>query len=229
MLRIADLGRTFGIAGGSVFQEPWKSVAEVVVPKNLQDFVDQSDKIDLVIFGGGSDIHPDLYNHKNVASHVSATPSFRDVVEVASFKVCIQKKIPVLGICRGAQLACAMAGGFLVQHVVNHAGMNHNILDVITGKKHSITSAHHQMMVPGKVKHTLIAKMEEPISKIYMFDNATSKVSHIDMEPEIVYFPTVNCLAVQGHPEFMACDHETVVYVRQLVNKYLLEGRGLNV
>lgn len=230
MLRIADLGATFGISGGSVFRSPWHDFATVVVPRSYGDFVDQSDEIDLVIFGGGGDIHPSLYGHNDVGSHVGSTPSARDVNELASYRVCLKKEIPVFGICRGAQLACIMADGFLVQNVTNHAGSNHMIQDIRDDKEYEITTAHHQMMGLEGTKHELIAKMPKPISRGYLYDKGgKNKYSVIDMEPEIVFFPEIRSLAVQGHPEFMSSSHPTVVYVRGLVNKYLLKGKAKNV
>src|SRR5688572_27908305 len=54
---------------------------------------------DLMVFTGGSDLHPKLYNQANNRSHPN--PS-RDVFEVGMYKIFENKK--KLGICRGGQL-----------------------------------------------------------------------------------------------------------------------------
>jgi gamma-glutamyl-gamma-aminobutyrate hydrolase PuuD len=118
----------------------------------------------------------------------------------------IEEKIPILGICRGAQLACAAAGGILIQHVDGHA-RSHSI-KTSDGKEMVTSSLHHQMMFPWEVEHELIAWASPSRSNNYV-GITEEEAKHIPekdgiyVEPEIVWFPKIKCLAIQGHPEFM--------------------------
>ena len=87
--------------------------------RNLFDNVIQwspGAKYDAIVFEGGSDIHPSLYNNPNTDIFVGDTPSNRDRIELGAFKHAVDQGALVIGVCRGAQLACALAGGKLVQN-----------------------------------------------------------------------------------------------------------------
>lgn len=65
-----------------------------------------------IIIGGGSDIDPLLYGGKSLEKpqHDAA----RDSLELRMIKRAWQRRIPILGICRGAQLLNVTRGGTLV-------------------------------------------------------------------------------------------------------------------
>jgi hypothetical protein len=88
-----------------------------------------------------------------------------------------------------------------------------------TGRVLVTSSVHHQMMYPWKVDHHLIAWASTPRSRDYVGVDA----GLITVEPEIVHFPKIKALAIQGHPEFMNPKDEFVVYCLDLVRQYLLE------
>lgn len=222
-LKILDLGSAYGMQTAHMFT-PWvtRGLAMVIRP-SWADGLSLIKDSDLVCFGGGADIHPSLYGSTDVASWVSIKPSGRDVVEQQAFTEAVKRKKPILGICRGAQLACALAGGKLIQDVTSHAGGSHNI-DTQEGRSRVISSAHHQMMyvTPNLVEHTEVIAWCEPRSHHYLHD-IPDFVPPV-VEPEILLFKNVNALAVQGHPEFMNPTHSTVCYVRQLISQYLLNN-----
>src|SRR6478609_9122442 len=85
---------------------------------------------DLVVFLGGEDIDPALYNEP--VHRKTDFNSKRDEREVAVFKTCIENDIPMFGICRGMQFIHAMSGGKLYQNVEGHGGSPHDIIDVET-------------------------------------------------------------------------------------------------
>ncbi len=178
--------------------------------------------VDAVVLWGGTDIHPSLYKQKhhknNGAPH---KPSERDVFEQKTVLYCKTKGIPIIGVCRGAQMLCAMAGGTLVQNVQNHAGPNHKITTV-DGQTLTSNSLHHQMMDPFKVSHNLLAWADKPLSGIY--DGETTDDQHaMPFEPEVVYFPQLKGYAVQGHPEYIHNKkNEFVQYVLKGVETYIL-------
>lgn len=160
--------------------------------------------LDAVVFWGGQDIHSSLYQHPAHMSNQSrgSHPTERDRFEWALMTFCKHHKIPMIGVCRGAQLMCAFAGGSLIQHVTGHVGVGDHTVTTNTGEIFTVTSCHHQMMYPWEVPHELLAWSSKNLSARY--EKYGDVVADMDgrPEPEIVYFPAFNGLAIQGHPEW---------------------------
>lgn len=168
----------------------------IVVP-NIED-------ADIIILPGGADINPAIYNRK--AHHTTYFNRERDAREIADFNQVREDQV-VLGICRGAQLVCALFGGILVQNCHHHCGSDH----VITNGKESymISSIHHQMMYPyemPKEDYEILFRSKHRLSDVYEGDGVNPDKIIEDGEPEIILFHKPGmpkCLAVQGHPEMM--------------------------
>ena len=178
----------------------------------------------LVIWGGG-DIHPSLYLRDNVNSYVGPQLSQRDQAEAKLFLKALNAGVTVVGVCRGAQIGCALTGGILIQNVSGHE--NTHLITTIDGKTFASSSLHHQMMYPWGVDHDLIAWTNYPKSHIYEGITDTElekwpkdKVNEkLLIEPEIVWFPTTKCLALQGHPEMMQIDCLYNQYIKTLISE----------
>lgn len=169
---------------------------------------------DAILFEGGSDIHPKIYNHPNTHSGVGDDLSHRDKVEVEAMTDAINKKALIIGICRGAQLACALAGGKLVQHVNNH-GSSHYV-ETNDGSAFRVSSVHHQMMYPWNIDHEVLAwAMESDEYHGHEIDEDLME----EQEPEAVYFPKIRALAFQWHPEWAATEQETNFTINQIKEK----------
>lgn len=176
----------------------------------------------LLLFWGGQDIHPSLYKEgRGALSGAGGKISERDHIEVGLYQKAVELGIPVLGICRGAQLMCALNGGKLVQHVVGHTADHH--ITTNTGGRILVTSTHHQMMLP-KGDFELLAWSSEKRSSVYFGAGRTQiEECHEEAfkEPEIVFYPKTKTLAVQGHPEYMKADEAFPQYVFQLLKEKL--------
>lgn len=212
------------VGRGTGEHEPFDQVfpeSQLVTAKQIEDGAD----IDCLVIWGGEDISPSLYGHKvSAATWADERLSQRDWIESSAIQECIRRDIPIIGVCRGAQLVCAMAGGSLIQHVENH-GRSHHI-DTFDGQSIVTSSVHHQMMFPFGVDHKLIAWAKEPRSRgCYIVGNDQSEPAMEDKpEPEIVWFPKIKALAIQGHPEFHA-DPENdpfVQYCMKLVRQFII-------
>ena len=209
---------------------------DVVVPSyNPEDMANSNGC--LVIWGGG-DISPSLYGqHPCSRTGAKDEMSSQDFIEMQLAATAVKKGIPIIGICRGAQMMCAMAGGKLIQDVSGH-GNNHQI-ETDTGKILTTTSVHHQMMFPWDIaNYNLIAWTYPKRSKEYIEGTQVGdkekdrgdvvvafpdKVDPMYHEPEIIYLPQIKALCIQGHPEFIAnLEHEFVQYCRALVTQYLI-------
>ncbi len=177
-------------------------------------------KNSILILHGGSDISPSIYGQKpSKRNGADEQLSSRDLSEIIIAKRAIELGIPIFGICRGAQLACALAGGTLIQHVDNHVGSYHDIVNN-DGELFSTSTCHHQMMNPFEIKHEMIAWSAPSRSDVYISEG--EKNLEMPLEPEVVFFPTIKALGVQGHPEWMGKDTAFVQYCLKLIEEKLL-------
>jgi putative glutamine amidotransferase len=80
--------------------------------------------IDGLLLSGGGDIEPIRYGAP-AAPEVDGVDRARDGWELALVAAAIERGVPVLGICRGAQILNVAAGGTLVQHLPDHTDQVH--------------------------------------------------------------------------------------------------------
>lgn len=227
MINIMDVGATYGYPCAGIF-EPWKpNVAKWDLSKGME----QLRGINLVIFGGGQDVSPAMYNHRNIASGTSNFPTARDSLESRIYDVVMgdYEGIYCLGICRGAQFLCAVSGGWLVQHLDNHAGQDHVVIltDDMFDAKITTNSYHHQMMVPSNGRGTKLLGYTKQLSNEMVYDvNAIGVKGEVpDYNPEIVLFNS-RSLGFQCHPEYLPSNHKLPTKVREYVYHYF--GLGEN-
>src|SRR3990167_5420875 len=225
-MKLFTLGLCFG--AGEIYKDMFNSVVVLHSPggHNSKQLLQTIAKEDVILYGGGEDISPSLYNESahRFTMAPSSSPSLRDSFEAAAFSKGLEIGAGHYGICRGAQILCALSGGNVVQHVTNHAGSNHWI-DTKDGM-FLTSSAHHQMMWPYDMatdKFQILGTSVENLSTVYAFNNEKI-VRKIDYkEPEIVFFPKTRALGIQGHPEFINERAPFVQYSRKLLQDYLLE------
>lgn len=196
--------------------------------------VDQMDDAELVIFTGGSDVSPKIYQQE--LGNFTSVDVERDLREIEVASAAIKKGLPIWGTCRGIQLGCAMSGGQLVQHM-NHPSV-HNIT-LYDGTTIAVNSLHHQLQHPqGTLKPSefTIIGYAESLSNIYLNgknaqimmpsiykEDKQTGVHTKYVEPEIVYYRKTNWLGAQHHPELMSYGHESNVFLRSLVKLHIEE------
>lgn len=166
--------------------------------KDTPDILNKRDDIAAILFTGGSDVHPMLYNQKNTQS---APNLKRDLVERDVFAYGIRNKIPMLGVCRGAQLMNVLTGGSMIQHIDKHSGYRHDII-TMDNKIIPVNSIHHQAMVPGDNMKVLAKSADGVVEAI------------IDEEHKL--------FGVQYHPEMMNVGHPGRNYFHSIVKQYEL-------
>ena len=176
----------------------------------------------IVVWTGGADIQPALYNERQIPE-VYLDPE-RDKYEKAVFDSLPKTGGPLkVGICRGAQLLCALSGGKLWQHIEGH-GRTHEVKDMATGELIVVSSLHHQEMIPPK--HAEIwAKADEAIRKIKIVDGVRYTTvprvgSNVYEDVEACYIPSTESFCYQPHPEIgpQSCTE----YFFKLIDKALL-------
>lgn len=210
------------------------------------ELVDDMKDADIVLFTGGADVDPSLYDdikHETTFSYLE-----RDLYEKEQFSKALSKGKFMLGICRGSQLLCALSGGKLIQDVNNHAGVKHDIR-FSDGDVKKITSTHHQMMYPynlDKKDYKLIAWSDVTLGTHHKLGNDTDVKKFLSnktqsicticgksvpfggesrhncfKEPEIVYYNKTHALGIQGHPEMMRKDDSVVIKINEIIDKYV--------
>lgn len=174
----------------------------------------------LVVLTGGEDLSPTLYGHRvNVRA---GEPNFsRDAKDLLVAMTAIRCGIPIVGVCRGAQLLNIIAGGYLIQDCDNHRVWH----DIVTkdGDVVEVSSTHHQMMVPPKDESTyeLIAWAHPSRSKNCYIQSNKHPVKPPVQEPDCLYYPALKGLAMQYHPEYMEYASPAFELAGSLIEKYL--------
>lgn len=180
------------------------------------------DPPDALVIGGGNDISPEHYGGE-VDAKVRLDPA-RDQLEINWIKRALDQTIPMVGICRGAQLINVVLGGRLhldIRHMrrltYNRPGLlptkqvwldEDSDLSRITGKtKLRVNSLHHQAVdLPG-----------DSLRRIgWDLDKITQAIES-----------TINCpvIGVQWHPEYLFYLPSQLKIFRWLVNNTRAEAR----
>jgi putative glutamine amidotransferase len=88
------------------------------------DIVDRVlDGLDGLIFAGGRDVNPDRYN-QTPGEHTDQPDTRRDDWEFTLIAAALDRQLPILFICRGAQVLNVYRGGTLIQHLPDVVGSN---------------------------------------------------------------------------------------------------------
>jgi putative glutamine amidotransferase len=119
------------------------------------------DRVDGLIFSGGSDLDPELYGEEAHEETLGVVRE-RDEFELRLMQAALERDVPLLAICRGSQVLNVALGGGIEQHVPDRVHANthkqtpgvfaeHDValvpetrLASILGDRHDVKSHHHQ-------------------------------------------------------------------------------------
>ncbi len=163
-------------------------------------------KADVVCFTGGEDVSPAIYGDRE--HPFTHNNPFRDEEEAKLFSYCVDRGIPMVGICRGGQFLNVMSGGRMYQHVEGHT-RSHFLTDLSTGDGVYVSSTHHQMMLPG-ADAVLIATSIDVEGERQWYEGQVFKKDITNEGIEVVYYPHTNCLCFQPHPEFNGVAYQSM-------------------
>jgi len=159
---------------------PFYNACEDVFKNRGYVIVDTPEDSDIIVYQGGTDINPKLYNQE--PHPLTQSPDDRrDKFEIETFQN--NKGKFHLGICRGGQLLNVLNGGTLIQHV----GPFHGLYEMMIVKSEEIIEVeccHHQGMVTA---------------------DSGSKLLGFQLEEEldyVLYYPKTRSLCIQYHPEW---------------------------
>ncbi len=89
------------------------------ITESLASIADLVGRVDAVILHGGGDIDPARYGEEPAAEQLYGIVPEHDALEAAVLEAALNRDIPVLAICRGAQILNVVLGGSLVQDIGN--------------------------------------------------------------------------------------------------------------
>jgi putative glutamine amidotransferase len=160
-------------------------------------------RLDAVCFTGGADVAPERYGRAEAAAVCRVDPE-RDAIEFALLEHFARRPLPMLGICRGAQILNVFHGGTLIPDLGETVAVHraeprreHEVqiepgteLSRISGLAAGVTnSSHHQAVDRVADGFRISARAQD--GTVEAFERAEQ-----DSQP---FF-----LAVQWHPEAMA-------------------------
>jgi putative glutamine amidotransferase len=157
-------------------------------------------EIDTLIISGGDDINPSLYQGDiNPGIKID---DVRDKLEIKWIKWAIERNIPLLGICRGAQLINVVAGGSLHQNLKNIRVKTRNRSSIIASKLVRFTNDSKLSKLLNKNKLNVNSLHNQAINRL---GNGLNAVAH-DRDNIIQAIESNNNLkifGVQWHPEYL--------------------------
>lgn len=176
--------------------------------------IDRFDDVDGLIIGGGDDIGAGLYGAKAVLK--TRIDPARDEAELKLLERFWRRHVPVLGICRGAQMLNVFRKGTLYQDifaVYEHAPRMQTILprkrveitagsrlrDVLGVDSLTVNSLHHQSVAEVGEDVEIVARDQNDIAQALELDGPIWR------------------LGVQWHPEFLFYRSAHLGLFRQLV------------
>lgn len=162
--------KTVGIAAGRKYENYLKWILqgtdiEVIKLSNQDKNFDAVKQCDGIVLTGGEDVHPRFYHQPKFVDQykLDDLDEARDEFELKIVLHCQRKEIPLLGICRGMQVANVFFGGTLIPDIPTFGKPEHRkheegkdryhplwlventFLQEISGtKKGEVNSAHHQ-------------------------------------------------------------------------------------
>lgn len=208
--------RVFVVGGGYLYIQMFYE-AGFVGARSVED-------ADIICFTGGEDVDPSLYGEQPLNT-TNYNPR-RDSEEMVIFADAAALGKPMVGICRGGQFLNVMNGGKMWQHVNNHAGRNHSVVDSESGRTvPDMTSTHHQMMIMGD---SGIMLAQAQLCTYRQNDKETIRCQVPELnDAEAIWYAQTNCLCFQPHPEYHkgACRD----YFFELFNKYIVYNNTVKV
>lgn len=188
-----------------------------------------------IVMPGGGDWNPFWYS--DLIGKFTMFNNATDIEHMKKILRAVKDGKFIIGICRGLQGIHIGAGGKLIQHVTNHRSCAHNIIDEYTEEEVSVNSFHHQMVDLNTLSpndYSLIATASKALSDTYL-DGLNQEKMYGDMEyreldvpePEAVYYPHINALGFQYHPELLATGSAGLIYTNNVIREIILNKENI--
>ncbi|WP_309386957.1 gamma-glutamyl-gamma-aminobutyrate hydrolase family protein [Cerasicoccus frondis] len=183
--------------------------------------------VDGLLVGGGVDIFPELYQAQ--AMEGRKYDRLRDELEVYWLKLAREKQLPVLAICRGAQMMNVVHGGNLHMEV----STAYENAEYPTGVWAATFFRKPIKLIPGSRFHDLMQADELMVNSIHKqaISNLGENLTAVAREPNGVIQAIEDesrpfYLGVQFHPEFLIYQSRYRRIFQALVNAASLHSTG---
>jgi putative glutamine amidotransferase len=181
------------------------------------------ERLDGVVISGGADVDPSFYGASPEPGLMHPEPD-RDAWELAVIAEALRIDLPLLGICRGAQLINVHLGGTLVQHVELAEGDGHPRFD-----EERNVACHVVRFSRGTLAHDLYGPElgvnslhHQTVSRVGNELVVSGRAS--DGVVEALELPGRNVFAVQWHPEmFTSTVDPSFTWLVDRASRYRLE------
>ena|SRR5690606_23968879 len=120
-----------------------------------------------------------------------------------------------------------MAGGKLVQHQ-NNPGTH--LMITSEGKVLMVSSTHHQAQYPFNLPENQYKILGWTDNMLQFHEGGNKEEMNPPVECEVVYYPEIDALGIQPHPEFLYDEYhdkpyegyeETIEWFRETLDKFL--------
>jgi putative glutamine amidotransferase len=101
-------------------------VVEVLRLSHHENNFNDAEKCDGIILSGGEDVHPRFYHKPEYLPYCHEIDERRDEFEWRVLEITEKKQLPLLGICRGLQVANVFFGGTLIPDIPAFGKFNHS-------------------------------------------------------------------------------------------------------
>ena len=162
--------------------------------------VDAVERLDGLLLTGGGDVSPSCYG-ATLEPETAGVDDERDASELALVRACQERNLPILGICRGAQLLNVAFGGTLHQHLVPEHRQGRRRYEEV----HQVDLDPHCRLA------ALIGQQSFGVNSIHhqgieLVGSALTAVGFsYDGLPELLECRDHRLMAVQWHPECLPC------------------------
>jgi putative glutamine amidotransferase len=162
------------------------------------------DRLDGLLMVGGVDVGAAEYGEE--PHPLAETPvEVRDAVESALAREAMARGLPLLGICRGAQVINVAAGGTLVQHVPDVLGSDEHRRRVgsFAGNEHDvdIEPGSRAMEAAGGSPHRVISHHHQAVGEVGEGLRVTARAAGDGLPEAVEGVGDGWLLGVQWHPE----------------------------
>lgn len=181
-----------------------------IVENCMEEYIDNLlCNVDGVLFSGGADVSPIEYNEEPVRELGSCSIE-RDKFEILLYKKAFERKIPILGICRGLQVINVAAGGTLYQDIYTQKPTNkqHNQKQPWPDKTHKVNiCADSKLYNILEEESVMTNSFHHQAAKDIADGFYVSAKAEDDIVEAIEYSSDQFVLGVQWHPEGMFEKH----------------------
>ena len=159
--------------------------------------------VDGLLLSGGGDPDARHFGEEAKPTQGEVQPD-RDRMELFLAKTAMEEKIPVLGICRGAQVMTIAAGGTLHQDIADFQRVQHDQRAPKTNPIHRVTVAKESLLFQVIQKETILVNSmhHQAVKSAGMLQISAVAADDITEAVELPNHPFA--LGIQWHPEWLS-------------------------